>query len=230
MTTLAIIKPKPKVLTEDLGKILEYAICSLYDTNYVGNFKYSKEDAEKLRMRIQKLKELRPYSYTHTALKSNLHDFTCDEKHLSVKSCKSGWKICPQIIGQPTKKKFCEYFCIPIISTDAEIKSFIQNNLNRCLTSYFENTFHCDVVFYGKKQDTVQLIESKPIDWTNRAYELSRKDEAWRESTTLRVKQNDRWHSLGEFQVHAHRDCIKFRFNLKTLLTVFPDSFLSRII
>jgi hypothetical protein len=38
----------------------------------------------------------------------------------------------------------------------------------------------------------------------------------WKESTTLKIGNK----SIGEFQIHNNRDCIKFRFNIETLISL----------
>jgi len=104
---------KPKVVTEDLGKIFEMAICLLYDTPYVGKFKYSMSDAEKLRDKITHMKTIFPQNITHTAEKGARYDFTCKDTeglYLSAKSTKKGDNVCPQVIGQPSKKKILSTF------------------------------------------------------------------------------------------------------------------------
>jgi hypothetical protein len=40
----------------------------------------------------------------------------------------------------------------------------------------------------------------------------------WVESSTLKVLINNKYLSIGEFQIHNNRDCIKFRFNMNNLL------------
>jgi hypothetical protein len=47
------------------------------------------------------------------------------------------------------------------------------------------------------------------------------KNRQWNESTGLLVDNN----TIGEFQVHNHRDCIKFRWVFEKLLDVFKDHF-----
>ena len=46
-------KPTKKmVVTEDLGKIFEMAICLLYEIPYVGKYKYSISKAEEIKNKI----------------------------------------------------------------------------------------------------------------------------------------------------------------------------------
>ncbi len=56
------------VITEDLGKICEKAICILYKIEYGGNYKYSIEQANQLAERLIKLKDCVPYNLLHVKL------------------------------------------------------------------------------------------------------------------------------------------------------------------
>ena len=61
------------VVTEDLGKIFEKAICILYKIEYGGNYKYSIDQANQLAERLLKLKDLVPYNLLHIAKNGNIH-------------------------------------------------------------------------------------------------------------------------------------------------------------
>jgi hypothetical protein len=119
---------KNKVLTEDLGKIFEMAICLLYEIDYDGKYKYSMDEAQKLKEQISQLREIYPHKLTHSAKNGSRYDFTGIEDSsikLSAKTTKKDGKIAPQVIGQPSKKKFCEYFDIMNSSNLDEIKVYI---------------------------------------------------------------------------------------------------------
>ena len=45
-------KKQPKVITEDLGKIFEKAICNLYGIEYEGKYNYSLEQAENIKQKL----------------------------------------------------------------------------------------------------------------------------------------------------------------------------------
>jgi hypothetical protein len=141
---------------------------------------------------------------------------------------KNDWKICPQIIGQPTKKKFCEYFELPAKLSDAKIKEFITENTVKVLKSYFENSFHCPILYYNEAEDTVMIIKKKSdIQWDKIEYKFSyqkSKTGSWNESTTVYFEKESKCINIGEFQVHTNRDSIKFRFCLKNLLKNFEDN------
>ena len=48
----------------------------------------------------------------HLAQNGNKYDFTCINDttiSLSAKTSKKDGKVCPQVIGQPSRKNFCEF-------------------------------------------------------------------------------------------------------------------------
>ena len=57
---------------------------------------------------------------------------------LSAKTTKKDGKVCPQVIGQPSKKKFCEFFNVDINFTLEQIKEYIEVNVDKMLNIYFD--------------------------------------------------------------------------------------------
>lgn len=212
------------VITEDLGKITEKALCVLADTPFDGAFKYSATDVEKMVERLRPITD-RITGFVHSGRRSNLHDFEGPEgKALSVKTVKNKgqWKVCPQILGQTTRKKFAA--ARGISAEIPAIKTHILENTTSLLRVYEETTFHCPVLFYAKGENKALWIEHvAPIPWETVSLTFSHTEKAkeWNESTSLKIGGT----SIGEFQIHSHRDGVKFRFNLKTLLTTFPACF-----
>ena len=93
-------------------------------------------------------------------------------------------------------------------------------------------TFHCKVLYYNEKLSELKIIIliSQP-NWNKYPVEFSHiiKKKEWNESTTIYLKVTEEKHiTLGEFQIHNHRDGIKFRFDLKGILACFPESFAVR--
>lgn len=223
-----IINNEKKTLqTEDLGKIFEMAICILYGIPFDGKYKYSMEDAQKICTRIQPLLTAFPHRIKHTAKNGNQYDFCGQDDEsikLSAKTTKKDGKVCPQVIGQPSRKKFCDFFKIDIGITLEEIKLYIETNIKNMLSVYFELTFDCPIIYYNKKSDLLQLIKlQEKIDWNNYLIEFShiKKNKQWGESSTISINNV----TIGEFQVHKHRDCIKFRWSFEKLLKYFVKSF-----
>jgi len=229
----AKVKAKAKILTEDLGKIFEKSICLLYNIEYDSKYKYSIEDADKLKERLIKFKEVFPFNIIHSAKNGSRYDFTGLEDlniKLSAKTSKKDGKVCPQVIGQPSKKKFCEYFEIDNSSDLEEIKKYIENNLIKLLKKYYDFTFDCPIIYYNKNKNKLLFIRRNNmdniyynIDWTKYNIEFShiKKNKKWGESSSISIDNI----TIGEFQIHNHRDCIKFRWAFENLLGLFKDYF-----
>ena len=213
--------------TEDLGKIFEMAICLLYEIPFDGKYKYSMEESNVLKTRIQHLKTAFPYKIKHTAKNGSQYDFCGQDDEtikLSAKTTKKDGKVCPQVIGQPSKKKFCEFFNIDLSVSLLEIKEYIISNIANILNIYFDLTFDCPIIYYNKKSNVLQLIKlTEKIDWSQYLIEFShiKKNKQWNESSTISINNT----SIGEFQLHKHRDCIKFRWCFEKLLKHFVKSF-----
>lgn len=213
------------VQTEDLGKKFEMGVCLLYGITYDGKYKYSMEEAEKLKDRISKLLTIFPYELKHTAKNGSQYDFTGlnDESiKLSAKTTKKDGKVAPQVIGQPSRKKFCDVFGIVDTSSLEEIKSYIEGNASSMLEKYFDTTFDCPIVYYNQNKDVLQLIRViNKVDWSSQAINFTKTGAAWNESSSIKIGKV----TIGEFQVHTHRDCIKFRWSFEKLIELFKDSF-----
>jgi hypothetical protein len=213
--------------TEDLGKIFEMAICLLYEIPFDGKYKYSMEESNTIKTRIQPLKTAFPHKIKHTAKNGSQYDFSGEDNDtikLSAKTTKKDGKVCPQVIGQPSKKKFCEFFNIDLSVSLLEIKEYIISNISNMLNIYFDLTFDCPIIYFNKKSNVLQLIKlTEKIDWNQYLIEFShiKKNKQWNESSTISINNT----SIGEFQLHKHRDCIKFRWCFEKLLKHFVKSF-----
>lgn len=228
MNELNILGVETKTLrTEDLGKIFEMAICLLYGATYVGNFKYSLKKAYDIKDRLIGLLKVFPYILKHIARNQNRYDFECvgyEHIKLSAKTTKKNGKICPQVIGQPTKKTFCEFFNVDKSYDLNQIKIYIENNVSYMLEKYISTTFDCPILYYNEYKNLVLLIKLKEnINWEKCNINFSHKikNKVWNESSSIIVNGI----SIGEFQVHNHRNCIKFRWILEKLLDLFKDNF-----
>jgi hypothetical protein len=185
------------------------------------------EDATKLSTRIHPFREIFNHTLSHVAKGGNKYDFDVigvEGLHLSAKSSKKDGKVCPQVIGQPSKKKFCSYFNLSETITLEEIKLYITDNLFDMLPVYFNNTFDCPILYYNKNKNIcLFVVNETSIDWRSYIIEFShlKKNKPWGESSTISINNI----TIGEFQVHNHRDCIKFRWAFENLLKVFNSNF-----
>ena len=215
-----------KVLTEDLGKIFEMAICLLYEIEYDGKYKYNLEEANIIKAKLHKLKSKFPFKIKHIAKNNNKYDFvTIDDKiNLSAKTTKKDAKVCPQVIGQPSKKKFCDFFKIDPFYNSEQIKNYIEINVTSLLEIYTLNTFNCPIVYYNRHKNIILFIELKEnINWLNYNISFSHiiKNKKWNESSSIITNGV----TIGEFQIHNNRDCIKFRWSFEKLLKLFNNNF-----
>lgn len=202
---------------EDLGKEFEKAVCIYYGIEFKGKFNYNIENSKRLADKLTPLKELWAPSAEHTANNRSSHDFTylCNglTRHLSLKTNKSsGGKVCPQFIGQPTSKTFRKHFGL---SEDVNIKDYITNNFPSMLEKYWNNAYDVPMLYYNEKEDKIYYINPSSYPEFEKEYlSLGKVGKDWNESTTLKYKGI----TIGEFQLHNHRDCIKFRWNHKNLM------------
>jgi hypothetical protein len=215
------------LLTEDLGKIFEKAICLVFDTPYIGPYKYGLEEPTKLKLRLEKLKDHFP-SLVHTAEKGGRYDFTCDklkDTHLSAKTTKKGGKVAPQDIGQPSISKFCSIFELGE-KTIPQLKEWIQKNPKILLSRCEKDTFDCKIIYYNKIKDIIKFINKKTdIKWDEAVFSFTREAKDWKNSTTLKIKSKDEFISIAEIQFHTKRKNMVFRWVFEKILEIFPDNF-----
>ena len=228
-----IIDNKAKILTEDLGKKFEMAICLTYAIEYDGRYKYDMVEPLLLKERLKKLPELFP-KCIHSAKRGSQYDFTASdnkELHLSAKTTKGDNKVCAQVIGQPTRNKFCEFFKLDAKTNNIDIKKYIQNNVKTMLKSYDFYTFDCPMIYYNKKTGSLQYITKiKDIEWHKYTFDFShlhnkKNNYEWKESSSLYLLENNKKITIGEFQIQNHRDSIKFRWSFINLLKIFSEHF-----
>ena len=211
--------------TEDLGKMFEMAICLLYNTPYDGKYKYNMAEAALIKERIIKLKDVFPGEIKHIAKNGSKYDFvSTNGAYLSAKTTKRDGKVCPQLIGQPSKKKFCDYFGAGDMDV-AQTKEYIVENVAKLLDAYTVHTFECPIIYYNKAKNELLFVKLKEqinwTNWTNITFSHVLKNKAWNESTSIKMNQIP----IGEFQIHQHRDGVKFRWSFKNILNVFKDHF-----
>jgi len=238
---------RKRVTTETFGISCELAIIKCFNGIEIPNL-ISRSDNNIIDILLPKFKkffeEKKINKLEYVGLKQNKVDFI-DNNNItfSVKSnlTKSN-KICPQIIGQCTLNKFNQniYSKISdksnILNNTDKVKQFILNYPNELFLLYFESLFCCDNIIYIKQTNNNAFDEQKNPDKylislykTNNIIKLVNdkcKDDVfdftrkinWVESSTLKVLINNKYLSIGEFQIHNNRDCIKFRFNMNNLL------------
>lgn len=214
-----------------------------------GNEEYVKNLIPEFKILFDKFKKKYQFeTLEYTGEAQNKIDFKDNNnKTYSLKSnLKKSTKVCPQVIGQCTRDVFRDKVYSKILKLsdpdyfleNKTIKEFILKHPKNLFALYLENLFCCDYVLYVKQQNSTKydmdIIDVKNIKFS----ELKQKIESdtfiftknlnnWNESATMKVdyKIDDKKNliSLGEYQIHNNRNCIKFRFDLKNLLKYLTD-------
>ncbi len=214
--------------TEDTGLTLEKAVCLALGINYNGKFKYSESEASQLAERLEALKT--DYSgYSHTARGGAPYDFspevTGELPHLSCKSNKTGQKVAPHSLGQAQPLEFCQRLGLDFTDIPS-LKSLLQTPeviSQKVLPELERHTFDADIIYYHKRDQTLQLIRQKEaINWEGLVYSWTRKASEWNNSSTLKANKV----SILEIQFHEkNRTNMAVRWNFKNILKTFPKCF-----
>jgi hypothetical protein len=208
------IAPSSKT-TETFGMSCEVALCEMFNIPHsISESRISKNDVNQIRNLFEK--EDLGFRLSKHIGKQNKVDFvTTNNETVSVKTNTSGYKVCPQVIGQTTKKKFCEFFHMEDLSTD-EIKEFIYENIDKLIVKYFEHLFCCDILIWIGKGQKMKIFRQKEMlekygNIKDLDFTWTRTLNRWNESNTLKANGK----TIAEFQIHTHRNSIKMRFDLK---------------
>ena len=240
-----IIKNKPKQCktttkyqnNEAFGITCEYITCNLYNLENNLKDRIITRNLEKLTKKLTQFKKEFGEKYKQDIIgfngfKNDSVDFVCkNDKMLSMKSnFKKSGLVCPQTIGQPTKKsfvkhmkKFEEFKDINFEPTSKNVKVFYMENMKILVKKQFEHMFCCDYTtwVYGDKEGDFdyKIIEKENIEYpfTEDLFTFSQTIETWNECITL--KYNDI--PIASIQNHKNRDCIKFRFYINKVLGFF---------
>lgn len=236
-------EPKRKNHNECLGRTVEYFISKMYfdskdDENIdkifkpeLINLKLIEKDMEL----FEKLKTHYPY-LKYTGNNDNKYDFKYIDiddneknKYVSVKTNFNGKKVCPQVIGQTTFKKYKSYFKIDEHCDIPTLKEYITEYIDILLKIYLKYTFHCDIIYYFKerKKNSLQIIKYDESRLNNIEFEKGfisfshiKNNKIWNESSTVYYTLNDKTISIGEFQIHNNRDNIKFRWHFDKIVKI----------
>jgi len=165
--------------------------------------------------------------FIHNQESTARYDFTSADGsgHLSCKtSLGKVCKIAPSVIGQSSRKTFCEQIGVPL-ENDQDLKRLIQeeNRTVGLLNIFQEYTFDCPILYYNDKEHSVKLIKMiQGIDWESLEYEWTKHYSKWHSSSTLRYNGT----AIMEIQFHSNRPGLAFRWYLDNVLTLFRDHFI----
>lgn len=220
------IVPSTKT-TETFGMSCEVALCEMFNIPHsIIESRISKNDVKEIRSLLEK--EGLGFRLLKHIGKQNKVDFvTTNNETVSVKTNTSGYKVCPQVIGQTTKKKICEFFHMEDLSND-EIKEFIYENIDKIIVKYLEHLFCCDILIWigkdKKGRQTMKTFRQKEMlekygNMKDVHFTWTRPLDKWNESNTLKANGK----TIAEFQIHTHRNSIKMRFDLKFFMDQIPS-------
>lgn len=237
--------------TEETGIWVEKMVCDIlkikFNTkrNYIvdkNNRNYPnkmKKDIEyTLKNVLKKLKIVE-----HVGNKNEYNDFVTKlGETVSLKTNTNGYKMCSQIIGQCSLKKINEKLGKKF--TKEQYKKHIINNTNSIINLYLKYLFCCDhllsikfdfgKVYYLNNMNNIydESEGDKLVEILDKSaiLELSkRKLQDWNESNTVKIKIDNEFKSLAEFQVHRSRDSMKCRFNFETILLLINKGIIKNI-
>ncbi len=223
---------------ETLGMTAESAICDYFNLQKPESFtkRCSPSIERQLMPVIKDAFKILPKAIKHTGSESGergeqskcSYDFVLEgDKTLSLKTNK-GKMVCPPEVGQPGSKTCLQYFrkffpdSINEVTSD-DFKSMVFDHIADIMPIYVEHLFDSDWLLwiYTEKSSytfkAINRLHIKQIKWEKSKFTFTRSSiDVWNESNTVKYDGL----TIGEFQVHTHRSCFKFRFNLANLLTL----------
>lgn len=226
---------KKKKTNETAGMSCEKAICISNNDENQSKICIDRCDEELVKKLVEPFTQFQKdnsiSTLTYTGYSDNKTDFVdVNGKTYSIKSnIRKNGKVCPQVIGQPTKRKFIENVYNPINNleqdtsiSETDIKQNFFKYTDQYLNLYFQYLFCCDYIihiFITEKETKFKLIDKMKFTFEKEKITFSNTCENWKEGITIKYDNV----SIGEFQLHRNRDSIKFRFIIDNLLTFLKD-------
>ncbi len=200
--------------TEHIGILIEKLICECKNIQFNTPRQYEKKYYENLLKEDVDVIFKNYKNLIHVGNKNTQTDFTQCEKTISIKTTISSNKICPQNIGQISKERF--------------IKTFFTKNILEVLNIYLENLFCCDETILFSFVDNVvyKFIKIGDISINATGIELKKPYIDWNESNNIIYKDK----ILAEIQLHTNRNCVKFRFNVNSIIYFIEKKFINNLV
>lgn len=223
---------------ETLGISAESAICEYFNIPQPDSFstRSSRNIKKQLLPVIRDAFMAVPKAIRHTGSESGTrgkqskcsYDFVLEKNQtLSLKTNK-GKMVCPPEVGQPGAKTcylyFKEFFPSGLSEvTNEDFKKMVFKHISEIMPIYVEHLFDSDWllwVYLNKNSYHFKAISQsniKEFKWNKDKFSFTKPTiESWNESNTVKYEGV----TIGEFQIHTHRSCFKFRFDLANLLTL----------
>jgi hypothetical protein len=223
-----------EITTETLGISAEKTICDMcgLDSSRIGH--RSNKDIEEqlaplLKEAIAELPKIEKYVGDKKGdrggqSKSPVDFVSSSGETISVKTTWGGEKVCPSECGQPGGETFDRYFGHIYeghISYE-KAKKLVLTQFHEMIPIYLEHLFDNDYLLFIKvtRQEMSYLIVKKQSIckrvWDRTLFSFSQTLGSWKESCTIKY----RGITIGEFQLHQHRNNYKFRFNFDNLISI----------
>jgi hypothetical protein len=160
--------------------------------------------------------------------KSTVDFICCTGETISVKTTRNNsHKGCPSECGQPGQETFDMYFghlYEKPVNYD-KFKQLCLTKSHEMMPVYLEHIFDCDYLVWFSLENggSFRIVRKKDLPkfrWLKNKFSFSKTIETWNESCTVYYDGA----AIGEYQVHNHRNCYKFRFNLKNLCNILGVS------
>ena len=237
LNNLELLFKQRKDNNETFGMSIENAICNLFNLD-------KPDHLEKRSNHIIELKSrdviLRAFKYIPKPIKyagsekgkfgnqsKSPVDFILDgEKTLSLKT-NIGNKVCPPEIGQPSINTFKKHFAYLISDIDnfsAEtFKNVVYESIDELMNQYLFYLLDCDYllwIYKDKLNYNYKILSNNfKFQFEKDKFSFTRNIDNWNESNTVKYCGI----TIGEFQIHTKRNCLKFRFNMKNLIQILDE-------
>lgn len=223
---------------ESLGMSAEAAICECFNLPQPDSFKTRSIPSIKKELTpvIHEAFKMIPKAIRHTGSESGerngqskcSYDFVLDgNKTMSLKTNK-GKMVCPPEVGQPSSQTCLLYFkdFLPEGATEVTnelFKQMVYDHIADIMPIYVNHLFDSDWLLWIYLERSkfffkaIQQNEIANILWEKDKFSFTKPTlKEWNESNTVKYDGQ----TIGEFQVHTHRSCFKFRFRLDNLLNL----------
>ena len=153
---------QPKKTNETYGMSFEVALCEIYNIEHsISSSRVSRNMIDQMKKKLEK-EGLGFKLFKHIGKQNKVDFITTNNETVSVKTNISGYKVCPKVIGQTTKKKFCEFFGVEKLSPD-EIKELIYENIDKMIDKYLDHLFCCDYLIWIGKNKMIKVFHRQEI-------------------------------------------------------------------